>query len=302
MAHAAKAASKALYWIVMDRLIWALAIAALVAACLWWAARAYRRSLRSARDDHRRRPALWNRFYAHDWGEATANNYGFAPAEGDDPQRFQQQMYRELLAKLEARRPLAPGLKLLEVSCGRGGGLAAFLAKSPGIFDATGLDVAASAIAFCRKKYGEREGLRFIEGSALELPFDVASFDVVLNVEASNDYGDRPRFFSEVARVLKPDGMFLYADTCRSGRREALDKDMAAAGFATEFTDITANVVEACRADSARRRALIHGTPLLARLALGRQLENYMAVEGSKKFANFTSGRRAYVMAAAVRA
>ena len=290
------------YGTVMEILIYGIAIVALFAAALWWAASAYRRDLRSARDDHRLRPALWNRFYAHDWGGASANNYGFAPAEGDDPQRFQHQMYRELLAKLGSRRPLAAGLKLLEVSCGRGGGLAAFLAKSPGIFDATGLDVASSAIAFCRAKYGEREGLRFIEGSALNLPFDAESFDVVLNVEASNDYGDRPRFFNEVARVLKPDGMFLYADTCRSGRRETLEKDMAAAGFASEFADITANVIDACRADSQRRRALINDAPLLARLALGRQLENYMAVEGSEKFANFASGRRAYVMAAAVRA
>ena len=289
----------------MGNLIWGIAVAAvvaLVAATFWWAAGAYRRSLRSARNDHSRRPALWNRFYAHDWGDTTTNNYGFAPAEGDDPQRFQQQMYREMLAMLAARRPLAPGVKLLEVSCGRGGGLAAFLAKAPDVFDATGLDVAASAIKFCRKTYGERDGLRFVEGSALDLPFDDASFDVILNVEASNDYGDRPRFFSEVARVLKPDGVFLYTDTCYADRRDALEQDMADAGFATEFRDITANVVEACRADSPRRRAVIRSrAPLLARLVLGRQLENYTAVEGSKKFAKFASGRRAYLMTAAVK-
>jgi SAM-dependent methyltransferase len=287
----------------MVSLIWGIAIIALVAASLWWAVRTYRSWLRSARKDHRRRPALWNRFYAWDWGETTTNNYGFAPAEGDGPQRFQHQMYREMLAMLEARRRLVPGLKLLEVSCGRGGGLTALLAKAPAAFDATGLDIAASAIKFCRATYGERHGLRFVEGSALDLPFDAASFDVVLNVEASNDYGDRPRFFSEVARVLKPDGVFLYADTCYSDRRERLEQDMAAAGFATEFRDITANVVEACRADSPRRRKVIRSqAPLLARLVLRRELENYAAVEGSKKFAKFASGRRVYLMAAAVRA
>jgi len=287
----------------MVSLIWGIAIVALVAASLWWAARAYRTGLRSARDDHGKRPALWNRFYAHDWGETTTNNYGFAPAEGDDPQRFQHQMYREMLSMLEARRPLTPGLKLLEVSCGRGGGLAAFLARAPGIFDATGLDVAASAIKFCRATYGEGDGLRFVEGSALDLPFDAASFDVVLNVEASNDYGNRPRFFGEVARVLKPDGVFLYTDTCYADRRDGLEQDMATAGFATEFKDITTNVVEACRADSPRRRAVIRSqAPLLARLVLGRQLENYAAVEGSKKFAKFANGRRTYLMTAAVKA
>ena len=174
-----------------------------------------RRYVRQLRDDHARRPALWNRFYSLNWGETTTNNYGFAPAEGEHPQRFQHQMYRELLRLLKAKRPLEPGLKLLEVSCGRGGGLNAFLAAAPGMFDATGLDVAGNAIAFCRANYGEDDRRRFVEGSALNLPFPDASFDVVLNVEASNDYGDRPRFFAEVARVLKPDGVFVYTDSFR---------------------------------------------------------------------------------------
>ena len=60
--------------------------------------------------------------------------------------------------------------------------------------DATGLDVAASAVEFCRKPYGESEKLRFVEGSARELPFPDASFDVLLNVEASNDSPDRMHF------------------------------------------------------------------------------------------------------------
>ena len=39
--------------------------------------------------------------------------------------------------------------------------------------------------------------------------------------------------------------------------------------------------------------------PLLGRLLLGRQLENYAAIEGSRKFAAFAEGRRAYLMTAA---
>jgi ubiquinone/menaquinone biosynthesis C-methylase UbiE len=56
----------------------------------------------------------------------------------------------------------------------------------------------------------------FVEGSALDLPVSrTRASTCVLNVEASNDYGDRPRFFSEVARVLRPDGVFLYTDSFR---------------------------------------------------------------------------------------
>ena len=239
------------------------------------------------------------------WGETTTNNYGFAPAQGNHPQRFQHQMYRELLRLLKEKRPLDPQLeplKLLEVSCGRGGGLNAFLSAAPNVFDATGLDVAASAIAFCRSNAGTGDRLHFVEGNALDLPLADASFDVVLNVEASNDYGNRPRFFAEVARVLKPSGIFLYTDNFRVGQTEQMKEELAAAGFTAEFTDVTGNVAEACRLDSPRRREMIRRqAPLAGRLMFGRQLEDYAGVEGSNKHRAFAEHRRAYLMSAAVK-
>jgi ubiquinone/menaquinone biosynthesis C-methylase UbiE len=284
--------------------IWWLLGAIGVAAVAGTAAtKTVQRRMRAARDDHSNRPALWNRFYAIDWGDTTTNNYGFAPAEGHHPQRFQHQMYRELFRRLQAKRALKPGMKLLEVSCGRGGGLNAALADFPGIFDATGLDVAESAVSFCRSAYGEGDNLRFVEGSAMELPFPDASFDVVLNVEASNDYPDRMRFYREVARVLKPDGTFIYTDSFRTGKTDSMEAELAAAGFKAKFDDITPNVAEACRLDTPRRREVIRSrAPLLAKLFLSRQLDNYAAVEGSRKYDAFREGRRTYLMTAAEKA
>jgi SAM-dependent methyltransferase len=261
-----------------------------------------RRTLRAARNDHSRRPALWNRFYALDWGETATNNYGFAPAEGEHPQRFQHQMYRELLGRLQTVNPLDTPVQLLEVSCGRGGGLKACLAAAPPTIDTTGLDVAASAIAFCRRAHAGTERVHFVQGNALDLPFPDASFDVVLNVEASNDYGDRARFFAEVSRVLKPGGVFLYADSFKSERVPEMRSELAGAGFAAEFDDITANVAEACRLDTPRRLALIsRHAPIAARMLFERQLHKYAGVEGSKKHLSFVDGRRRYLMTAAVR-
>jgi ubiquinone/menaquinone biosynthesis C-methylase UbiE len=201
---------------------------------------------------------------------------------------------------LRAERGIEPGLELLEVSCGRGGGLHALLERAPEI-RATGLDIAESAVRFCRDTYGESERLRFVQGSALHLPFEDGSFDVVLNVEASNDYGDRRGFFREAARVLKPNGILLHADTVKHGR-EAIEQELASAGFEAEMRDITGNVAEACRLDSKRRRQVIRRhAPLPARLLLKGQLENYAAVEGTRKFRAFAEGRRTYLMTAATK-
>jgi ubiquinone/menaquinone biosynthesis C-methylase UbiE len=268
------------------------------------AGRLLQRRLRRLRDDHAHRPTLWNRFYALDWGETATNNYGFAPADDGDaaPDRFQRQMYRELLKLLRQIRPFAPGTRLVEVSCGRGGGLRAFLeAAGPATFEATGLDVAASAISYCQRSSEKKDGLTFVEGNAMALPFADGSVDVLLNVEASNDYPDRPRFFAEVRRVLKPDGVFLYADTEKASRAGRMAAELTRAGFRFELKDITANVVEACRLDSPRRRELIRSrAPLPARLLLSRELNNYSAVEGSAKYQRFVSGERRYYMTAAV--
>ena len=113
---------------------WVLGLGAVAAAAgvAVGSARFARKRLQRARSDHSNRPALWNRFYAIDWGETATNNYGFAPAEGDHPQRFQHQMYREMLKRLEAKWPLTDTLRLLEVSCGRGGGLNALLDAADG--------------------------------------------------------------------------------------------------------------------------------------------------------------------------
>ena len=106
----------------------------------------------------------------------------------------------------------------------------------------------------------------------------------------------------EVARVLKPDGILLYADTMKQGRREGMEQDLRSAGFEAEFRDITSNVAEACRLDSQRRREVIRRhAPVFGRLLLKRQLHNYAAIEGSSKFHAFVEGRRSYLMTAATK-
>ena len=255
----------------------------------------------SAPASRRGRDRLWDWFYGLDWGAVRTNNYGFSPAEGEGPERFQHQMYRELLKRRQAGGPLPARTDLLEVSCGRGGGLVHLVRNWPGPVDAVGLDVADSAIRACGQAYADVPNLRFVRGSALALPFADESFDVVVNVEASNEYGDFEGFFREVRRVLRPHGAFLYCDTRRAEEVAAAGPMLAQAGLSGELRDITDHVVAACEADSARRLATIASAPLPLRLFFRRQLGDYAAVAGSGKLEEFRSRRRVYLMTCALR-
>ncbi len=123
----------------------------------------------------------------------------------DEADRPCIQLYHHAASQTELK-----GKTVLEVGCGHGGG-ASYVARYLGPRRMTGLDLNPAGIAFARVRH-KVEGLDFMEGDAEALPFADDSFDAVLNVESSHCYPDFPRFLSEVARVLKPGGYFLYAD------------------------------------------------------------------------------------------
>ena len=75
----------------------------------------------------------------------------------------------------------------------------------------TGLDFNPDGIAFAQRRHN-LAGLEFVHGDAEKLPFPDESFDAVLNVEASHAYPHFERFLSEMVRVLRPGGHFLYTD------------------------------------------------------------------------------------------
>jgi ubiquinone/menaquinone biosynthesis C-methylase UbiE len=126
-------------------------------------------------------------------------------AAGDEADRPNIQLYHHVADGAGLR-----GARVLEVSCGHGGG-ASYLTRTHAPAEYVGLDLNPEGIRFCEEEH-RVPGLRFVVGDAQRLPFPDASFDVVLNVEASHCYPDFPGFLAEVARVLKPGGRFRYAD------------------------------------------------------------------------------------------
>jgi ubiquinone/menaquinone biosynthesis C-methylase UbiE len=123
----------------------------------------------------------------------------------DEPNRAHINLYHRTATQADLS-----GKRVLEVSCGHGGG-ASYLVRTLRPASYTGLDLNPNGIAFCRKRHN-LPSLDFVQGNAEDLPFDDQSFDAVLNVEASHLYPHFPRFLAEVARVLRPGGHFLYTD------------------------------------------------------------------------------------------
>jgi len=140
-------------------------------------------------------------------------NYGYEEdppmalplAASDEPDRFPIQLYHRTATQVDL-----VGKKVLEVSCGHGGG-ASYLMRTLHPASYTGLDLNTVGIGFCRKRHN-LPGLDFVQGNAESLPFPDQSFDAVINVEAAIKYLNVRRFFAEVERVLRAGGHFLYAD------------------------------------------------------------------------------------------
>ena len=131
----------------------------------------------------------------------------------------------------------------LEVSSGRGGGLRRLGIKYPTtIFE--GIDYSEGNVRQSRKLCKDVANISFLQGDALKLPFEAERFETVLNVEASHAYGDYMRFFVEVHRVLKPDGVFMYTDF--ASPKEFLDIYHNFTKFFTilQATDITDHIVK----------------------------------------------------------
>jgi SAM-dependent methyltransferase len=176
---------------------------------------------------------------------------GIPLEEGDEPQRFFIQLYHRTATQTDLS-----GKKVLEVSCGHGGG-SSYLTRTLKPASYTGLDLNPAGIEFCKRRH-VLPGLDFVHGDAENLPFPDESFDALLNVEASHLYPHLPRFLAEVARVLAPGGHFLYADFCRrSGVAEweaALD---AAQMRLVSHAVIDAEVLRGNEKNAPRKHALI---------------------------------------------
>jgi ubiquinone/menaquinone biosynthesis C-methylase UbiE len=102
----------------------------------------------------------------------------------------------------------AQGCDVLEVGCGagQGVGLVSTVARS-----VVAGDFSEPILKRARTHYGER--FEFLQFDAQEMPFEMASFDVVVMHEALYYLPSADRFIAEADRVLRPDGVLLITTT-----------------------------------------------------------------------------------------
>ncbi len=244
------------------------------------------------------RKAIWRLWYPfltrrlrHD--EILFLNYAFEtdPPMGlpllpaDEPNRACIQLYHHVATRVELR-----GKNVLEVSCGHGGG-ASYLTRTLQPSHYTGLDLNPAGIRFCQQRH-QINGLSFVQGDAENLPFPDATFDAVINVEASHCYPAFPHFLAEVARVLRPGGYFLYADFRFSERFAEWEQALASAPLAQiDCRVINVEVLRGMDRNSQRSQELIvrHLPKFIHRL--GR---DFAGIQGSRVYTALQHGSLSY--------
>lgn len=100
------------------------------------------------------------------------------------------------------------GKAVLDLGCAGGFMAEAMAARGA---DVTGIDPAAEAIEAARHHaVSEKLDIRYDVGVGEALPYADASFDAVVCVDVLEHVADLGKVLSEVARVLRPGGLFLF--------------------------------------------------------------------------------------------
>jgi len=110
-----------------------------------------------------------------------------------------RKILRDILERYLPKKPSR--MSILDFGCGAGGNI--LVVKDFG--EVTGLDISTEALKFSSDKGFKK----LILGDATNLPFDAASFDLVMALDVLEHIWDDRRALSEIKRVLRPGGSLL---------------------------------------------------------------------------------------------
>jgi len=123
----------------------------------------------------------------------------------------------ELVALLDPR----PGEHILDIGSGIGGP-ARWIASRRGC-RVTGVDLTpefCEAARLLNDAAGMADRVTIIEGSALDLPLPDAAFDRAYSQNVAMNIADKPRFYCEAFRALRPGGVLALSNVCAGSERQ----------------------------------------------------------------------------------
>lgn len=129
------------------------------------------------------------------------------------------------------------GKIILDIASGEGYGSNIMSKKAKFVY---GVDIDNSSIEKAKLKYN-KENLKFLEGSASQIPIDDNSIDVVVSFETIEHHDEHEEMMNEIKRVLKPKGLLvistpdkLYYSDERNFNNQYHVKEL----YKQEFTDL----------------------------------------------------------------
>jgi ubiquinone/menaquinone biosynthesis C-methylase UbiE len=101
--------------------------------------------------------------------------------------------------------------QILDVGCGTGYLLGQLAARAPQAEVLVGIDAAPAMIKVARTAAAD-DRPRFVVGTAEQLPWPAAAFDLVVSTTSFDHWADQRAGLAECARVLAPGGFLVVAD------------------------------------------------------------------------------------------
>jgi ubiquinone/menaquinone biosynthesis C-methylase UbiE len=96
---------------------------------------------------------------------------------------------------------------VLDIASGEGYGTNLLAQKATFVY---GVDISPDAIAYSKNKY-KKPNMKFVEGSAAQIPLEDSSVDVVVSFETIEHHDKHNEMMREFKRVLRPEGVVVIS-------------------------------------------------------------------------------------------